>query len=230
MKAIILAGGLGTRLRNTVKNLPKPMAPINGKPFLEHQMNYWIKQGISHFSLSVGYLSETIIDYFGPCYKGIPIKYFVENKPLGTGGGMLSAAKEMKEEFLLLNGDTFIEIELKKLYNFHVNNSSLCTLSVFMASSNKRYMGIDMDVNGKIISLNSNEQKQDYYCNGGAYLFNPSLINKLDLFKKSKFSLEQEVLPFFLISGVELFGLECKGKFIDIGIPKDYLRASDVIK
>ena len=105
--AIILAGGLGARLNNTVPNLPKPMAPINNRPFLEHQMDYWIGQGINRFILSVGYLKDLIIDHFGDKYKKASIEYAIEHKPLGTGGGLLLAAKNITEPFLVLNGDTF---------------------------------------------------------------------------------------------------------------------------
>jgi len=229
MKAIILAGGLGKRLRNTVKNLPKPMAPINGRPFLEYQMDYWINQGITHFILAVGYLNKIIIDHFGSKYKGISIEYCIEKKPLGTGGGMLSAAKNINETFLVLNGDSFIEIDLKKLYNFHNNNNSMWTLALFKAELNERYMGLEVDENWRIISLDSNEKKPNYYFNGGAYLINPSILRKIDFLENSKVSLENELLPYVLTSGAEIYGLQCSGKFIDIGIPKDYFRASEIL-
>ena len=229
MKAIILAGGLGTRLRNTVKNLPKPMAPINGRPFLEYQMDYWIEQGVSQFVLSVGYLNKTIFDHFGANYKGISIDYCIEDKPLGTGGGMLSAAKNMDEIFLVLNGDTFIEVELEKLYNFHISNNSMWTLSLFKAEMNERYMGMEVDQNGRIISLKSREKSLNCYFNGGAYLIDPSILSKIDFFENSKVSLENELLPDLLSSDTKIYGLECTGRFIDIGIPQDYFRASEIL-
>ena len=113
--AVILAGGLGTRLRSVVPYLPKPMAPINGRPFLEHQMRYWSTQGIDHFVLSVGYRYQTIIDYFGAQVEGASLDYVIEESPLGTGGGLVLASKKVsqQENFLLLNGDTYFEIELK---------------------------------------------------------------------------------------------------------------------
>ena len=110
--AIILAGGLGTRLREAVPNLPKPMVPIHNRPFLEHQMDYWIEQGITRFILSVGYLKDIIISHFGNSYKSVSIDYAIETSPLGTGGALLLAAKNLNETFLVLNGDTFIEVSL----------------------------------------------------------------------------------------------------------------------
>ena len=92
--AVILAGGLGKRLRSAVPDLPKPMAPINGRPFLEHQMRYWIAQGINHFVLSVGYRYKMIIDYFGAQFEGVSLEYVIEEAPLGTGGGLVLASKK----------------------------------------------------------------------------------------------------------------------------------------
>ena len=115
--AIILAGGLGTRLRGVVPDLPKPMAPIGGRPFLEYQLDYWINQGVSQFVLSVGYLHGAIVDHFGDRYKGAKLDYVIEKTPLGTGGGFLLAAEKLgkNDPFLLLNGDTYFAVDLKKL-------------------------------------------------------------------------------------------------------------------
>ena len=177
--AIILAGGLGTRLRGTVPGLPKPMAPIRNCPFLEHQMDYWIKQGINRFILSVGYLKELIIEHFGNTYKGIPIEYAIENEPLGTGGGLLLAEKGLTEPFLVLNGDTFIEVDLDNLYEFHLERKSEWTFSLFRTSQFERYMGMDVSPNGEILSLKSESKKSSGLANGGVYLIEPSVLGSL---------------------------------------------------
>ena len=105
--AIILAGGLGTRLRKLVSDVPKPMASVNGRPFVAHLMDYWIEQGITQFILSVGYLKESIIHYFGNEYRGIKIEYSVEESPLGTGGGVLLAIKNIKsDDYFVLHKNT----------------------------------------------------------------------------------------------------------------------------
>ena len=115
--AVILAGGLGTRLRSAVPDLPKPMAPIGGRPFLEYQLDYWIVQGISRFVLSVGYRHEAIMQHLGTRYKGIELEYAIEKRPLGTGGGLLLAAEKASRggPFLLLNGDTYFAADWKVL-------------------------------------------------------------------------------------------------------------------
>src|SRR3954452_20948621 len=109
MQAIILAGGKGTRLRSAVPDLPKPMAPVAGRPFLEHQMAYWVSQGVNRFVLSVGYKAQIIIDSVGAQFRNAEVVYATEDSPLGTGGAVLHARAQLKpnEPFLVINGDTF---------------------------------------------------------------------------------------------------------------------------
>ena len=120
MKVVILAGGLGTRLKDTVPDLPKPMAPIKGRPFLEYQMDFWMNQGINRFILSVGYLSDIIINHFSYKYRGAILEYSIESNPLGTGGALIQALKNLSEPVLVINGDTFFQVQLKKLMKFHL--------------------------------------------------------------------------------------------------------------
>ena len=228
--AVILAGGLGTRLQDTVSELPKPMAPINNRPFLEYQIEYWINQGVSKFILSVGYLRESIIEHFGNSYKNVPIEYIQEKQQLGTGGALLSATVDMNEVFLLLNGDTFMEVNLKTFYDFHVNSQSNWTFALYKINHQDRYMGIKLAPNGKILSLNSNEDNKYTYINGGVYLINSKVLSSFKYKNGEKLSLENEILPAYFSNGGDLYGKEFKGKFIDIGIPTDYFRASQILE
>ena len=109
-EAIVLAGGLGSRLKAAVPDVPKPMAPINGRPFLEYLVDYWAGQGVDRFVLSVGYKREVIEEHFAVRHKGMEMDYAVENQPRGTGGGLLLALKHLRRSgtFLILNGDTFL--------------------------------------------------------------------------------------------------------------------------
>jgi len=227
--AIILAGGLGTRLNGVIKDVPKPMAPIRNRPFLEYQMDYWIDQGISRFILSVGHLNQVITSHFGSTYRSAQIDYVFENKPLGTGGGLLLASKNLDEPFLLLNGDTFFEVGLDDLYSFHNNNNSKWTISLFRSNELERYMGVQLAKSGEVISLKSKEFFFDLLVNGGVYLIDPYVIDKLNLKLGIKTSLEDQLLPSFLSLGGRLFGKEYSGKFIDIGIPADYSRAHKIL-
>ena len=205
------------------------MAPIRDRPFLEHQMDYWIKQGINRFILSVGYLKDLIIQHFGNTYKGVPIEYAIEHEPLGTGGGLLLAEKGLTEPFLVLNGDTFIEVDLDNLYEFHLERKSEWTFSLFRTSQFERYMGMDVSPNGEILSLKSELNKSSSLANGGVYLIEPSVLGSLAFKAGDKASLEDELLPNFISNGGVLYGKECKGKFIDIGVPEDYYQAIDIL-
>lgn len=226
--AIILAGGLGTRLRSVLPDLPKPMAPINERPFLEHQLDYWIKQGINHFVLSVGYLHEVIIDHFGSSYNGVKIDYVVEQTPLGTGGGLLLAAKTIgeNEPFLVLNGDTYFAVDLKVLIKFSSANKADWCFSLFRTSEEGRYMGMDVSPSGKIISLKSGTGQ---LANGGVYWVSSNSVLPEISSQGKKLSLEDDIFSDALVSGQRLFGVEFEGTFIDIGVPEDYHRASTVL-
>jgi len=227
--AIILAGGLGTRLRETVPDLPKPMAPINGRPFLEYQMAYWIDQGVDNFILSVGYKYETIIEHFGSSWKGISIKYVVESAPLGTGGGLLLAAKGLEDPFLVLNGDTFFEVDLKKMKQFHNVHHSEWTFALFQTSEAGRYMGMEISSSGAVNVLQSNITKTGRLVNGGVYLLEPSILDKYQNNTIDKVSLEDDILPYLHGHGGRLYGVVQDGCFVDIGVPEDYLRASQIL-
>jgi len=228
--AIVLAGGLGTRLEGVLKGLPKPMAPIRDRPFLEYQMDFWIDQGISRFILSVGHLNQKISSHFGDSYRSVQINYVQENTPLGTGGGLLMAAKNLAEPFLLLNGDTFFEVDLNDLCLFHNEHNAEWTMSLFRSKDLDRYMGVGLAKTGEILVLKSKESQIDLLVNGGVYIINPSAISRLNLNPGIKSSLENQLLPSFLSLGGRLFGIECYGKFIDIGVPEDYYRAQNFLK
>ena len=229
--AIILAGGLGTRLRTTVPDLPKPMAPIAGRPFLEYLLDYWIKQGIDRFVLSVGYRHEIIIEYFGNNYKGATLDYVIESKPLGTGGGFLLAAEKIGQEepFLLFNGDTYFAVNLDEFEEFAtVNNADWC-FSLFGAKEDGRYMGMGVSSQGQITSLQTGATFPGRLANGGVYLIQPKVLSGIPFIVGDKVSLEDDIFPALIKRGKHLFGCACSGAFIDIGVPNDYHRAQTVL-
>jgi D-glycero-alpha-D-manno-heptose 1-phosphate guanylyltransferase len=228
--AIVLAGGLGTRLRSVVPDLPKPMAPINGRPFLEYQLEYWIQQGVSRFVLSLGYRHESITAHFGTSYLGIPIEYSIEEKPLGTGGGLLLAMQRIADsEFLLLNGDTFFEVDLKVLHQYHTCKNADWTFAMFRSTESGRYMGMGVAEDGRIAALSASGDVGQLV-NGGVYYVNTGSL-RLPYWKPgTKISLEEDILSAALDAGAHLFGLPCDGAFIDIGVPQDYFRATSVLK
>ncbi len=230
--AIILAGGLGTRLRGEVPDLPKPMAPINERPFLEYQLDYWIEQGINRFILSVGYRYESIVDYFGENYNGASIDYVIETSPLGTGGGLLLALEEIDKDtpFLLLNGDTYFTVDINKLIDFANKNNADCCFSLFKTNEEDRYMGMEVSTSGRITALKSNTEHVFQLANGGVYWLHPQVLLDGRFSRGDKVSLEDNIFPYLLKAEKRLFGLEFLGTFIDIGVPADYHHAPSKIK
>lgn len=230
--AIVLAGGLGTRLRDTVPDLPKPMASINGRPFLELQFDYWIDQGITTFILSVGYKCECIIRHFGAAYRGVSIDYAIEETPLGTGGGLLAAAAKLLTEnsVLVLNGDTFFEVSLDEMTRFHQLRRSDWTFALFRTNESGRYMGMQVADDGCIESLHSGTLPfTSLLVNGGVYMVEPAVLSGCGFSCGGKVSLEDDILNGLLNKGARIYGFECRRRFIDIGIPRDYKRAGDYL-
>ena len=230
--ALVLAGGLGTRLRSVVPDLPKPMAIVSGRPFLEHLLDYWINQKVQHFVFSVGYRHEIIINHLGDHYKGAKIEYVIEESPLGTGGGLLLGAQKIghEEPFLVLNGDTFFAVNLEKLISFsNIHNTDWC-FSLFSANEVGRYMGMDISPQGFITSLQSTTAQEGRLANGGVYWVRPRALHQTGFLPGNKCSLEEDIFPTAFALGQRMMGIEFAGVFIDIGIPVDYNRASNLLK
>jgi D-glycero-alpha-D-manno-heptose 1-phosphate guanylyltransferase len=229
MEAIVLAGGLGTRLRAVVPDLPKPMAPVNGRPFLERLLDYWIAQGVTRFILSTGYRHEVLAAHFGAAFHGAAIRQVVEDRPLGTGGGLLLASSALTGagSFLVLNGDTFFEVALGALHDFHAAHRADATLSLFRTPQQGRYTGINVGKAGEIRSFGTGARGA--LANGGVYLMERSLLVGGPWQPQSAVSLEEDILPYAVQAGRRVYGMECTGRFIDIGVPEDYARAADVL-
>lgn len=231
MLAIILAGGLGTRLRDTIGELPKPLAPVRGRPFLEYLLDYWIGQGITGFVLSVGYRHESITRQLGTGYRNRELIYAVEPTPLGTGGGLMLAARAVTGDgpSLVLNGDTYFAVPLREMRRFHEEQRSAITTALFAAPRGSRYGRVALGENARVLSFGAGSATHDYLANGGVYLIKDlqQLATRWD--HPGPFSLEQDVLVQELKSGSPLFGFQSKASFIDIGVPEDFARAGSVL-
>lgn len=221
-EAIILAGGFGTRLQSVVSDLPKPMAPINGRPFLAILIDKIAGQGISHVVLSVGYKWEMIRDYFGTSYHGVAISYAVEDTPLGTGGATALALEQIEgDRVFLLNGDTYFDVDLQALAYHHEEHDADITLALKTVYDQDRY-GTVSYVAPLITAFAEKQYVTEGLINGGVYCFGTDLLHRLDL--GGAFSLEEELLvP--MASSLRMAGLIQHTYFIDIGIPSDYEQA-----
>ncbi|MDP3921267.1 MAG: sugar phosphate nucleotidyltransferase [Candidatus Omnitrophota bacterium] len=232
MEAIILAGGLGTRLGDKTKEIPKPMLPVGGRPFLDTLLDYWRAQGIDHFVLGVGHKHEVIESHIGNDYKGSYVSYSIEKELLGTGGGLLMAVKRLKTShpFLVLNGDTFFEVSLKALAHFHEEKEAECSMSLFKISDADRYEGIQMDDSYRVESVLGRDQMQTSpYANGGVYLMTFHLVDEFVIDTPKKQSLETDLFPEMLSQGKDIYGFVSGGRFLDIGTPEDYARSADIL-
>lgn len=227
--AVVLAGGFGTRLRAAVSDVPKPMAPVRGKPFLEFLLDYWIEQGVRHFVMSVGYKHDLIQSHFGASYQDVPIDYRVEDEPMGTGGALLCSAASLDQSFLLLNGDTFFAVTMKELIALHELKKSCYTMCAFESSDLKRYTPLHLGDNDNIVSLTApNKNERRAWVNGGVAMIHPDML-RMPAPVKRPMSVETDWLPQLLATGMRAHVMRCTGAFIDIGIPSDYFYAEKVL-
>lgn len=227
MEAIILAGGLGTRMGDLTRDLPKPMLPVHDRPFLEYLLDYWAAQGLRRFILSTGYKSNVINAHFGARYKDSQIVYSVEEQPLGTGGALMQAVSmlECVEPFLLLNGDTFFEVSLKSLHRFFDEKKAGMCLSLFQCDHPQgRYEGISLGLGDQIKKIIARDRHQSggTWVNGGVYLIDPLWLKRQDYAAGTKLSLENDFIPEWIKKKEIIYGYTANGRFMDIGTLKDY--------
>ncbi|MDB5191223.1 MAG: nucleotidyltransferase [Segetibacter sp.] len=227
-EAIILAGGLGTRLRSAVPDLPKCMAPINGVPFLKFVIDHMVSKGIEFFIFSLGYKSEVIEDFLKTQYPALFYKIIVEDEPLGTGGAIKKACKIAKSKSVLVaNGDTLFKIDIIKLAGFHTLSGANCTLSLKTMENFDRYGVVQTDADHVILSFEEKKHYEKGCINGGVYALH---VNKfLDESLPEKFSFEKDYLEKYY-NKRRMFGLVQDEYFIDIGIPEDFEKAQLELK
>lgn len=222
-EAIILAGGLGTRLRSAVPDLPKCMAPVAGKPFLSYVIDYYKKQGINRFVFSLGYMHEVILDYLKKEYTDLDYSFVIEEEPLGTGGAIRFACTEaITEAPLILNGDTLFHIQLKDVSDFHFESKAACTLSLKPMTDFDRYGVVELNQDGTIKDFKEKKFYTKGLINGGVYVLNRKAFMAIEW--PERFSFEKDFLEKHY-SSKTLFGIVQEGYFIDIGIPEDFTRA-----
>lgn len=219
MEAIVLAGGLGTRLRGVVSDVPKPMAPVCNKPFLKYILDELNKYGFTRVVLAVGYKKEVIMDYFGSSYKNMEILYSVEDYPLGTGGCIKKASELINDDYVfIINGDTMFKID----YNKMKTNKDVMIACKYLEKFD-RYGKVEFE-NDRIISFKEKMPNQTGYINGGIYLFKRNLFKKFDC--QEKFSLEKDFFEKY-IDKLYIEPFLSNDYFIDIGVPEDYYKACE---
>ena len=223
MKIVILAGGYGTRLSSIVRDRPKPMALIHGKPFLEYQIEFLKSQGFSDFVICVGYKHEKITEHFrNGKNHSVQIQYSIEKEHLGTGGAIKNALSLLEEQFIVINGDSIANLQYDHLIEFHNKKNANVTMVFAKVDNNSRYGSVVTDGNDMITSFSEKiPNSGTSFVNMGIYLFNKNSIN-WQMFS-SHFSLENDLFP-ALVSQKTMFGFKFDGYFVDIGIPEDFIR------
>lgn len=224
-EAIVLAGGFGTRLREVVSDVPKPMALVNGRPFLYYLFRYLREFDIRRVVLSTGYMAETIPAYFGHSFEEMELVYVKEETPLGTGGGIRLALQQCAgPTVLVLNGDSFLDVDLFSFAEKHHELRAAASLAVREVEDGSRYGTLSIE-NDRITAFRekSPETKGAASINGGVYLLERELFLEKTPGEKP-FSIEND---FFAPHCSDLFftAFGSSGYFIDIGVPEDYFRA-----
>jgi NDP-sugar pyrophosphorylase family protein len=216
MKAVILAGGLGTRLRPVTYEIPKPLIPIQGKTLTEHNIDLLKAAGVNEIYLAIGYMADKIQKHFGDGRAfGLTIHHIIEKEQLGTGGWMHLIPK-MDDDFFVVNGDNLLDMDLNELMKFHRMHHAVATIALTKVEDVTAF-GIAKIEQGKIIGFVEKPKKEDApsnYANSGFYVFNPKIFDYMP--KAEKFMLEMDVFPQLASKGL-LYGLKTDCQWFDTG-------------
>lgn len=222
-EAVILAGGFGTRLKHVIGDVPKPMAPVAGKPFLTYLLDNLKDAGVKKVVLATGYRHEVIAGYFNNSYRGIEICYSVESQPLFTGGAILKAAEQIAgRHFLVFNGDTLFNADLEKLCSRHLSANAMLTIALRHVDDTGRYGAVKLNDTCIAAFLEKDASAGSGLINGGIYAVDKQQLMQQNL--PQKFSFEKDFLQVYASRGL-FQGIPCDDYFIDIGVPEDYHRA-----
>ena len=222
MEAIVLAGGLGTRLRDSIGELPKAMAPIDGVPFLNYLLDAIADRGVTRVILSVGYRHESIVEHVGRRFASMTIDYVVEDEPLGTGGAIRRSLHAVTDDHcFVLNGDTFIDVDLTAMRASHASACARLSIAVIPVDDVGRFGALRI-VEGRVTGFVEKGASGAGTINAGIYLVSRALLDDADL--PQRFSFETDFLAPRIVELAPL-AFEANGPFIDIGVPADYRAA-----
>jgi len=227
IKAVLLVGGLGTRLRTVVPSAPKPLAPVGSRPFLELLIRQLGSQGIRSLIMCTGYLADQIESEFGKgSGLGVTIEYSKEPEALGTAGAVKFAERFLQgaPDFLVMNGDSFLELDLNQLIQLHRTHGGLATMAVVSVENAGRYGTVHLDSDNKVTAFcEKTGSDSPGLINAGVYVFSPAILG---LIPAGPVSLEKDIFPKLL--GEEVYASREQGVFIDIGTPADYAHAQEL--
>lgn len=225
--AVVLAGGLGTRLRSTLADTPKILAPIGGRPFLEILLGQLARQGVKDVVLCTGFQADKVSAFCGDGSRfGLTIRNSLETRPLGTGGALKLAERLVgSDPFLALNGDSFVDADLTALLAFHRDKKALATLLLTRVPDRARFGSVTVDSDGRIVRFDEKGHEGAGYINAGVYVFAKRALAGITTDRSV--SVEDDVFPSFCGKG--LYALAVEAPFIDIGTPESYARAASFL-
>jgi len=220
---VILAGGLGTRLRLSVTDRPKVMAEVKGRPFITYLLDQLYKAGITKIVISTGYMADFIERTLGNSYKGLDIVYSRENKPLGTGGALKLAGQYMNGGYaLVMNGDSFIEYDVQRFFNWHVMKRASMSMVLAWVDNVNRFGSIKVNAEDDVnCFVEKGNISGSGLINAGVYLMKQEIVDTIP--DETPFSLEKQFFPYLVGRG--LYGYQTSERFIDIGIPESFDKA-----
>ena len=228
MDCIVLAGGLGTRLQSVVQDVPKCMAPVNGKPFLHFLFDYAEQQGCTKVILSLGYKYEYVTEWLKTQQRSFTVDYVIEEVPLGTGGGIqLALQKATEQHIAVLNGDTMFRVPLQEMMEFHMQVQAATTVALKPMQDFDRYGVVKTDNTARITAFEEKKPQAEGLINGGVYIIDKDALSAKNL--PQKFSFEKDYFEAFVQEG-NMYGFVSTEYFIDIGIPSDYEQAQKDFK
>jgi len=232
MKAVILIGGLGTRLRPFTLHTPKPLLPLLGKPFLSYLIDKCRIFGIQDIILCTAYKPETFRSVFGSGERlGVRLHYVHETSPLGTGGAIKNAEALIDDETLILNGDILMDVDFKELFTFHRQKKAAVTLTLTPVEDPTSYGLIELKADGSIQRFLEKPKPEEVTCNtinAGAYIFNKSVFQEIPA--NVIVSIERDTFPKLLQKGFSCFGMLFNGYWLDMGTAAKYAQAhSDLL-
>jgi D-glycero-alpha-D-manno-heptose 1-phosphate guanylyltransferase len=225
MEAIVLAGGLGTRLRGVVDDVPKPMAPVQGRPFLAFVLDQLVAAGFKTAIFALGYHHEAIRSYFGADYRGLALRYSVEREPLGTGGAIRLACEQADaRNVFVLNGDTYFELDFRAMLDTHASARVELSMAICHVPDAARYGAVELD-DGIVHGFLEKGRSGPGWINAGTYVLGPDLRARLR--PPGAFSFEHDLLE-PEVESIRPLAFRSSGLFIDIGVPEDYARIQEL--
>ncbi len=227
MRAVILVGGEGTRMRPLTLTTPKAMLPVLNRPFLEHTFRYLLAAGVNRVALATSYLPTAIEDYFGDGRRfRLRINYIVEDTPLGTGGAVKNVARYLDDTFVVLNGDVFTDLDLKAMLAFHREREAVATMALVTVDDPSPFGVVVTDSGGRItrfVEKPPRESAPSRHINAGIYILEPQVLEALPP-TGTPSMLEQELFPLMVKRRSDFYGYPFSGFWLDTGTPQNYLR------